>query len=182
MYYCDRFAKHVARCFAKFIKHLADNKEDRQFLGDNGKGDPSIKYLTLVELGLRNFTQYPFAMGGCALKTRESWAAVQPWRKREAYISLVCHERGHNSYRQWDNFSWEDFLERAQLARTFNTRHLPLSDGTDDDFFEEHLPDPREWNEPPPKRSKTVTKKTVAVQKPTDDDPNFNIENHDSIK
>ena len=52
-------------------------------------------------------------------------------------------------------------------------RHLPLSDGTDDDFFEEFLPDPPQWNEPPRKRRKIKSQPRLAVQNTagTDDGP-----------
>ena len=69
------------------------------------------------------------------------------------------------NYRQWDHFSWADYLERAKLTRTFNVRHLPLSDGTDDNFFENFLEDPPEWNQPQRKRRKTKHEKRVEVRK-----------------
>lgn len=107
----------------------------------------SLEYLALVEKGLRNYTKYVFAMGGNSLKSRETWRKVQPWRKREAYIALVRHVRGRPSYHQWDNFLWSDYLERQKAARTFELRHLPLSNARDDNYFEHFLSDPPHWNE-----------------------------------
>ena len=35
--------------------------------------------------------------------------------------------RQRESYRQWDNFKWTDYVERQKLAMTFMKRHFPLS-------------------------------------------------------
>jgi len=81
----------------------------------------------------------------------------------------VRYLRKRTNYRQWDNFSWGDYIERMKAARTFIVRHLPLSDGTDDDFFEDYLPDPKEWNEPEPEvvPTKQKSNQRVLVKNPT---------------
>ena len=76
-------------------------------------------------------------MGTRPLRTRKHWAGVDKWRKREAYIALGRSLLGYDAgYRQWDCFLWKDFLIRSQLYRTFDVRHLPLSDGRDEVNFQ----------------------------------------------
>jgi len=63
----------------------------------------------------------------------------------KTYITAARFRKGKTSYKKWQNFDWFDFVERENLAVTFTTRHLPLSDG--EDHFQGLLKDPEEWSE-----------------------------------
>ena len=74
------------------------------------------------------------------------------------------------------DFRADDFEERNRLALTFNTRHLPLSDGRDN--FKGQLADPPQWSSdtrPKSKRKGKVnanttsgTKKKKQTEEPVD--------------
>ena len=62
----------------------------------------------------------------------ERWSKVDLWRKREAYITLARKLLGQQmDYRQWDCFSFDDFMFRKRCGMVFVKRHFPLSDGDD---------------------------------------------------
>ena len=90
---------------------------------------------------------------------------MQPWRKREAYIAVVRHYRKRKNYRQWDCFAFDDYRERAELAKTFVVRHLPLSNALDDDFFQGYLVDPKEWSAPADEPQVSKKKKKSVPRK-----------------
>ena len=104
-----------------------------------------------------------------ALKSRADWSnPCRNWRKREAYIALMRHVQKCPNYNQWDCFRFVDYTDRQGWARTFNVRHLPLSNG-DPANFSGGLPNPVWWDnnqkqhdftleEPPLKRSKNTDK------------------------
>ena len=57
---------------------------------------------------------------------------MDKWRKKESYNALTRFLLGSPSgYKQWDCFLFSDYTERAASGRTFEVRHLPLSDGND---------------------------------------------------
>ena len=156
----SRFPKHVEECFEDVIDYLDSNPDCKDLLCDMGKDDAPDEYLALVEKGLRKYSKYVFAMGAGCMKSRESWQAVQPWRKIEAYIALARYVYGRGCYKQWDCFSWEDYEERQNLRRTFLSRHLPLSNGTlTHTVFKQFLDDPPAWD------AKRVNKKKKFVPK-----------------
>ena len=89
---------------------------------------------------------------------------------------MVRHVLGRDNYRQWSAYKWSDYRERATLATTFVTRHMPLSDGGKDRFGT-LLQDPDEWDEtphneqtrdttPPPAVSASAAASTTRVKKP----------------
>ena len=139
-----RFGKFVTQHFAAFLEaYEAHADEWAKYLTDCGKqGTAPKQYCMLVEVGLRSFGRDIHCMGTLALRSKENWAGVQVWRKREAYIALVRHIRGHVGYAQYDCYLWRDYVERQRANRTFLARHLPLSNG---DNFGGSLPDPPEW-------------------------------------
>ena len=51
-------------------------------------------------------------------------------------FNTPCKSEG---YKQWDCFLFSDYSIRRQLATTFDVRHLPLSDGNDEENFEGKL-------------------------------------------
>ena len=121
-------------------------------------GQSPVTYLADVEEGLRNYVDDPFTMGRDAMSSQAKWAAVEPWRKREAYVTVVRQMLKRVSYQKWHDFRFADFVERNRLHRTFMQRHLPLSDG-DDSHFGGLLTKPPHWTsapqpESPPKKQR----------------------------
>ena len=82
-------------------------------------GQPPVTYLADVEEGLRNYVDNPFAMGRDAMSSQAKWVAVEPWRKREAYVTVVRQMLKRVSYQKWHDFRFADFVERNRLHRTF---------------------------------------------------------------
>ena len=76
-------------------------------------------------------------MGTRALRSPEYWGTkVGKWRKKESYSALTRHlENYPKGYKQWDCFVFSDYVQRAAAARTYEVRHLPLSDGNDKKHF-----------------------------------------------
>ena len=123
-----RFGKYVDKHFGPFLAAMDSNPGWQVFFDDKGAGTPPNEYLLLVERGLRSFGDDVHAMGAKAMATPADWEKPErKWRKREAYIALVRFVRQRESYRQWDNFKWTDYVERQKLAMTFMKRHFPLS-------------------------------------------------------
>ena len=81
-------------------------------------------------------------------------------------------ERQH--YRQWNCFSWADYQEREMMARTFEVRHWPLTNGRVPHEFDEYLEDPKGWNEEQEvkKKKKFVPKRNVGVR---NDEPQCDV-------
>ena len=73
-------------------------------------------------------------MGTTPLRSPKHWGTVvHRWRKKEAGIALGRFLLGFDAgYKQWDCFLFSDYMNRCKLGRTFDVRHLPLSDGRDD--------------------------------------------------
>lgn len=173
-----RFPCKAAECFADFIRLVTRRPTLLMFLKDRGAGAPPMEYLAAVEKGLRQFGNKIHCMGSTALKSATSWAAVQPWRKREAYIAVarILLNESHN-YKNWSNFNWGDYELRQALAVTFVSRHLALSDGTD--HFDGMVEEPASWSDtvvsPTPQvRVKKEKKKNLACPKneaPADPSP-----------
>ena len=153
-----RFGKYVTIQFVDFIQGVNENPEWTAFFDDLGKGVAPMEYIVLVEKGLRNFGTDIHAMGSRALDSEERWFAVPLWRKREAYIAVIRHLRGHHTYPQWDCYKMADYAERQALHRTFVERHFPYSSGGKQ-VSKDYLDDPPKWSEgeakePPLKRVK----------------------------
>lgn len=129
----------VEKCFAKFIRLFRQNEAEwTTYLTDLGKGDPPMEYKIAYEEGVRNYCDDLHAMGSRPLRSRRHWGyVVDIWRKLESYIAL-----GRNcldfdeGYRQWDCFLFSDYTIRRKLAATFTARHLPLSNGKDEENFD----------------------------------------------
>lgn len=133
----SRYAAKVPDHFSKFISLFETNKDDwTPFLMDKGKGSPPLEYLTSFEEGLRNYGSCVHSMGTRPLRSRKSWSNVAQWRKREAYIALGRYVlKADTGYKQWDCFRFLDYTMRQSLGKTFDVRHLPVSDGRDDENF-----------------------------------------------
>ena len=128
----------VEKCFAKFIELFLKNKTQwTPFLTDLGAGNPPLEYNIGMEDGLRNYCTDVHAMGTNPLRSREHWGTkVDKWLKKEAGIAVGRHVLDYDSgYRQWDCFAIKDYMIRVKLSKTFEVRHLPLSDGRDDVNF-----------------------------------------------
>lgn len=131
----SRFVNKVDRAFAGFIQLYKANKWE-QFLLDKGTGTVPVEYLIAIESGLRKCAENIHAMGTHALRSRFYWGNVEVWRKREAYVCLVRFLLNSKvDYNQWDCFLWSDYVQRQRACKTFMSRHLPLSDGNDDEHF-----------------------------------------------
>ena len=119
------------------------------------------------EEGLRSFVTDIHAMGTGALSSSASWSAPdRTWRKREAYIALMRHITPDcENYRQWDCFRFKDFVLRQSWGKTFDVRHLPISNGKWGEYAGK-LADPVQWSEPVIK--KTRKRKSTSVSSTAD--------------
>jgi len=133
----SRFVQKVPLHFAMFIKLFEKNKTDwTPYLMDRGKGNPPMEYLIAFEQGLRNYGQNVHSLGTRPLRSKDTWAQVAKWRKREAYIALARYVlKADTGYKQWDCFRFEDYTMRRAMGLTFEVRHYPLSNGRDDENF-----------------------------------------------
>ena len=97
-------------------------------------------------------------MGTRPLRSRKHWRTkVGKWRKKEPYAALSRHLLNFDAgYKQWDCFRFEDYRIRKILMRTFEVRHLPLSDGRDElNFGGTHKFDwKKHFYEPPRRKGK----------------------------
>ena len=59
----------------------------------------------------------------------------------QLYVSFVRRRQKKPNYKAWDRYSWDDYLSRHVLSKTFYARHVPQR-GT----FGDLLPDPTWWN------------------------------------
>ena len=110
-------------------------------------------------------------MGAKAMSTPEYWGQqVKNWRKRESYATCVRHFNEQPNLRRWTNFSHGDYVQRIRLKKTFDTRHLPLSDGKDHKEFAGLLQVPEEWNKPKPKAKITRNSNVSHAKKKPDND------------
>ena len=161
----SRFGKYVKTNFTPFIEAVEKHPEWKEFFDDLGKGETPMDYLVLVEKGFRSFGADIHAMGTRALESKERWFAVERWRKREAYIAVVRHIRGHLTYPQWDCYRLDDYSERQALNQTFLVRHWPLTNG-DNNLLDRELVDPPCWSNPTPE-SKPDLKRVKKERKRT---------------
>ncbi len=165
----SRFVTKLQDNFRNFITLYNRPENDwAKFLTDKGEGNPPMEYLVEFELGLRNYGTQPHAMCTKPLRTPEYWSEVPRWRKREAYIALARFLTKQTAdYKQWDCFRFTDYTSRQRMARTFNARHFPLSDGNDEKNFcgQMNFDWAKHSYAPRKKRSSgtTVKKKNVTV-------------------
>ena len=161
----SRFAKNVKHCFKKFIALYDNNESWSTYLNDKGENTPDTKYLAAVEEGLRAYAQVDnYSMGTGVLRSADRWAKVEMWRKREAYIALARHLLVGKSYKQWDCFSFSDFMFRQRCGRVFKKRHLPLSDGEDKKHFGNDIDFIWTQDLPSPTPIKRKVQSTTATQ------------------
>jgi len=155
----SRYAQKVPQNFEKFIQLFYKNKETwTPYLMDHGKGNPPIEYLIAFEEGLRNYGTCVHSLGTRPLRSRKCWSNVAKWRKTEAYIALGRYLlKADTGYKQWDCFRFVDYTMRRALSLTFQVRHLPLSNGKDEDNFGEGMVD-FDWK----KHSYSVPKRVKA--------------------
>ena len=103
-------------------------------------------------------------MGAKAMSSPEYWGEqVKTWRKRESYSTSVCQFNEQPNLRRWTHFFHADYVQRIRLKKTFDTRHLPLSDGKDHEEFGGLLEVPEEWTKP--KVKPKITRNTYAKHK-----------------
>ena len=158
----SRFVKGVATHFALWFKLLDDHPDWEAFVADRGVGKPPLQYNVAVEVGIRSYAlqtdaKLTMGIGKARVCTKWIYKAILPWRKMETYVTAVRFRRGKTTYKKWQNFDWFDFVERDNLAVTFKTRHLPLSDG--EDHFQGLLKDPEQWTGASPADSPKIKKK-----------------------
>ena len=101
-------------------------------------------------------------MGSNAIESKENWQKVEPWRKREAYISLGVFLSGTKSRNKWENSLWDQYVQRQLLGETFMVRHANLWCA---EHFEGQLEDPAEWSRA--KTKKRAGKRKRSTRQPT---------------
>ena len=66
-----------------------------------------------------------------SIASQAAWHKTDPWRKRQGYSHIVSREiLCRPSHKPYHNFRWEDHVLRERLRKTYDRRHLPLSNGT----------------------------------------------------
>ena len=68
-------------------------------------------------------------------------------------------------YNQWDWFLFSDYTQRKRVTVTFNRRHLPLSDGMDEENFDRDLEFNWEGHHYSPKKKVKQVKAKPRVKK-----------------
>ena len=134
----SRFTKNAEIYFEKFVRLVKEKTTWQTYLQDKGQGTPPVEYLAAVEEGLRAYSVDIHTMGTNVLRSPQHWKDVAKWRKREAFIAIMrvlCDF--HSYYKQWDCFLFSDYVFRQQMAKIFDLRHYPLSDGNDTLHFGE---------------------------------------------
>ena len=159
----SRFVKDLEENFKMFLSYLSKHPQHKKFLDDKGSGSPPVEYLWLVEMGFRAYADNVHAMGASPLRSRRYWGEVDKWRKRECYISLVRFvlNSGQMSYRHWKNFLFTDYTLRQRSTLTFERRHLPLSNGLDEEHFKGKSFDWGKHQFIPAKRGRKAKKSTT---------------------
>lgn len=77
----------------------------------------------------------------------------------QLYVSFVRRRQKKSNYKSWDKYSWDDYLSRSGLSKTFYARHVPQK-GT----FGDLLPDPESWNNPVAVAQPAATNDTSAME------------------
>ena len=124
----ERIQKH----WGPFIKDLAKNPKWMSYLDDKGVAQVPHCYLCSVEKCLRDLATDVCTMGAHAMNTKTEWQHVPIWRKREAYIAMVRHVKELPGYQKYISFDWNDYQMRNRCQKTFEKRHAPYTDGTDE--------------------------------------------------
>ena len=66
-----------------------------------------------------------------SIASQAVWHKTDRWRKRQGYSHIVSREiLRRPSHKPYHNFRWEDHVLRERLRKTYDRRHLPLSNGT----------------------------------------------------
>ena len=146
----SRFMTDVEVHWKELYQLLDQHPDWEKYLDDKGAGSPPQSYGIAVEKGIRSYAfadkaKLTMGIGKTKTVTRTVYKRIRAWRKMECYMSGVRFRRERPSYRKWEDFSWTDFVERENLAKTFVVRHLPNSDG--EDHFGGLLKDPPEWDD-----------------------------------
>ena len=110
-----------------------------------------------------------------SLLTQEHWEQIcRAWRKRVTYAVVSRLLLENENYRSWNLFRWEDYIQRIALIKTFNKRHLPITNGSQR-IDVKHLPNPKQWlvdpmpkySEPGVKRRKPTKRKLLPAPPPS---------------
>ena len=111
-----RFCGTVEIAFKQLLEILRADPKQGELLTDLGEGTASEAYLVAVEAGLRNTAKMRVNIfpKNC-MASYADWSNVAIWRKRQCYLYFVRHFRKRPSYKKWDHFRWEDFIEREQV-------------------------------------------------------------------
>jgi hypothetical protein len=95
--YRCRFVKHVEDRFETFIDLIQKNPEWKNFFDDLGVGNVPLAYLVAIEEGLRSYcftSSSTLTMGIRKVTSSNMWGTqVKPWRKMEAYITVIRYIR-----------------------------------------------------------------------------------------
>ena len=98
-----------------------------------------------------------------SIVSKQVWQNVELWRPRSCYIYVSRKCLNCPNYRPWNDFRWDDYLQRREMMETFEVRHLPVLRG-EEDIPTNYLPDPECWNVD------------------SDDDPESDCEKQKSVK
>ena len=148
-----RFASGaVLACFKDLLDILNDEHtgaEATKWLTDKGAGTASTKFLAAFEAGIRKLAlvgSRAFPRGSIA--SRAAWEKVEAWMKRQCYFFIARHHLGKENLKAYNDFRWEDHVLRERLTKTFDKRHLPVSDGRQKvNFPRNSCPTPASWDD-----------------------------------
>ena len=118
-----------------------------QFLTDGGGDGAPTEMIAAVEIGLRNTALYHTKpMGKFAMTSAENWKDPNlKWRKRESFVTASKKIMNAESLNRWNNETLSNFQLRQVLCKTFEQRHLPLSNASAEDRLKPWIKNPRDW-------------------------------------
>lgn len=92
--------------------------------------------------------------------SKEKWHRVDAWRARECYSYIARKILNRPNLQRWNDFHWDDYLERVRFKTTFDRRHLQILNGTET-VTQSELKDPASWSHV---ESSSTTPKTRSTR------------------
>ena len=88
---------------------------------------------------------------------------VDKWRKHKCVLFIHRYFLKSQNYQYFYNFSFDDYVQRNRVIKTYNVRHLSMTEGKSVSTF--GLPDEKEWT---PEDENQTDPMTVASGPTTD--------------
>ena len=73
------------------------------------------------------------------------FCSVEKWRKHKCTLFILRYFLKSKNYQSFLNFRFEDYLQRDRVIKTYNIRHLKMTQGESSENY--GIPEPKEWSE-----------------------------------